>query len=103
MPADLQQIVEAARTLVGIEFSHHYLHERQSAEDRPWAADVLYALARGEPRIVRDDHGLEDIRGAVCTIECRTSDDVLLHVVLNYEDWPMRIVTAYEPRRNGDA
>lgn len=95
MPADLEAIVAAARTLVGIEFSRHYLHERQSAEDRPWASDVVYALTRGEPRIVIDDEGTKDIRGAVCTIECRGPDSTLLHVRLNYEESPMRIVTVF--------
>ncbi len=96
MPADLEAIAAAARMLVGIEFSRHYLHQRQSAEDRPWASDVLYALTRGEPHIVRDDHGRDDARGPVCTIECRSPDGTLLHVRLNYEGRPMRIVTVYQ-------
>ena len=98
MPADLEAIVAAARMYVGIEFSRHYLHDRQTGEDRPWASDVLYALTRGQPRIVRDDDEQDDARGAVCTIECLSPDGTLLHVRLNSEEHPMRIVTVFRPR-----
>lgn len=98
MPADLEAIVATARMYVGIEFSRHYLHDRQSSEDRPWASDVLYALTRGKPRIVQDDAEQDDARGAVCTVECRSPDGTLLHVRVDYEGQPMRIVTVVQTR-----
>ena len=85
MPADLETIVAAARSLIGIEFTSHYLHDRQSTLERPWASEIIFRLAHGDPRIVSDDLGQEDARGAVCSIECRAPDGTAVIVRLNYE------------------
>lgn len=100
MPADLEAIVEAARTDDGISVSRHYSRDREGKVDRPPKADILAALRDGEPVIVRDDRCADDERGAVSAIVCRAPNGRSMVVRVNYERSPMRVVTAYWLPRN---
>ena len=93
MPADLQQIVEAARR-GDLPLTHHYGTERMGAPDRPWLSEILYALGHDAPEIIADDGG-DDDEGAVCRIACVLPDGTGLEVRINYESRPMRVVTAF--------
>ncbi|MXY87794.1 MAG: DUF4258 domain-containing protein [Dehalococcoidia bacterium] len=94
MPADLEAIVAAARRGT-LEFTDHYIHERMGMDRRPWYSEVIFGIAHGEPRIMDDDRGERDPRGAVCTIACQAPDGTNLIALVNYEAEPMRLITAY--------
>lgn len=94
MPADLEAIVAAAREGT-LDFTDHYLHERMGIAGRPWYSEIIFGIAHGEPRIIGDDQGERDPRGAVCTIACQAPDGTNLIALVNYEVEPMRLITAY--------
>ncbi len=95
--ADLDAIVAAARR-GELDFTDHYLHERMGIEGRPWYSEVIFGLAHGRPRVIDDDRGERDPRGAVCTIACEAPDGTSLIALVNYEVEPMRLITAYPAR-----
>lgn len=101
MPADLQAIVAAARMLVGIEFSRHYLYERQNRGDRPRPDEIRRGLRERALVIASDDLGTRDDRGAVCEVLCRSQGGRSMAVRINYEKSPMLVVTAYWMSRDG--
>ena len=101
MPADLQQIVEAARRGGGLMVSHHYRRHRVGQPDRPAEETILDALRAGDAVLISDDQGRGDGRGAVCRIVCRAQGGRRMAVRVNYERRPMRIVTAYWLARDG--
>ncbi len=102
MPADLEAIIEAART-GALRPTRHYSVDRAGRPGRPLVDDVLLALMEGSPRIIDDDRGLHDPRGAVSTIACEAPDGALLIVRINYTNDPMQIVTAWAVRNGQDA
>lgn len=94
MAASLSDIIRAA---VNDDFviSVHYLQERQGRDNRPWPSDILFGLMHDAPRIIRDDRGLADPRGAVCELLCEAADRQEFRIRVNYERRPMVMVTAF--------
>ena len=94
MPADLQQIVEAARR-GAIRLSDHYERDRMGAPGRPSREEIFFGLARDAPEITRDDGGRNDPRGPVCSIRCEGPDGNRFVIRLNYVVRPARVITAF--------
>lgn len=94
MTADLAAVLRAAHT-GELLLSTHYLEERLGGADRPWPHEIVFGLLRDAPRIIRDDDGMTDPRGAICEVECEAPDGSLLVVRINYEKIPMKIVTGF--------
>lgn len=69
--ADLSDVLRAART-GDLIMSDHYLEDRLGLSDRPWPHEIVFGLLRDAPRIVRDDGGANDNRGAVCEVQMRS-------------------------------
>lgn len=100
MPADLEAIVAAARRRT-LEFTDHYIHEREGQGDRPTTDEIQRSLREGELTIASDDLGARDDRGAVCEVRCRSRSGRRMAVRINYEKSPMLVVTAYWMSRDG--
>lgn len=100
--ADLDAIVAAARA-GALRPTRHYSVDRAGQSGRPLVDDVLLALTEGAPRIIDDDHGLRDPRGAVSTIACEAPNGDPLIVRVNYTNDPMQVVTAWVARSGQDA
>lgn len=94
MPANLQQIVEAARR-GAIRLSRHYERDRMGEPDRPSYDEIIFGLASDAPEITRDDGGRKDPRGPVCSITCEGPDGDRFVIRLNYVVRPVRVITAF--------
>jgi hypothetical protein len=95
--ADLSAIVAAVREDRYL-ISTHYLRERAGEPGRPLPSTIRACLAEDAPRIVRDDEGANDPRGATCRIQCITPGGDVIFVVVAYDNGPVRVVTAYAGR-----
>jgi len=91
--ADLEAIVAAVRNR-DYAVSEHAL-ARGSDPARPGIRDVVAGIAEDFPRIVGDDRGQHDPRGAVATIECENRQGRTLRVRVNYSRRPIVLVTQF--------
>ncbi len=99
MPADLEQIIAAARRDGGIRLTLHYRNHRVHEPDRPSHEEITFGLGSDAPEITRDDGGRNDPRGPVCSVTCEGPDGNRFVVRLNYAVRPMRVITAFQARR----
>ena len=91
--ADLEAIVAAVRSRDYAVSEHALVRGEDPA--RPGIIDVVAGVAEDLPRIVSDDRGQNDPRGAIATIECENRQGRTLRVRINYSRRPIVVVTQF--------
>ena len=94
MAEPLDEIVQAVRSRDYI-LSLHYWEERVKDVTRPSRTAIIKSIGNDEPEII-ESYG-DDPRGASCLLLGVNGQGRQIHSVLNYESYPMKIVTAYRP------